>query len=230
MKIYAVLPQANPETMATQATSAESYGADGVFVPNPNKDPHCAALIEAYGEVIQAVQPETFVGVHSEGVRPQGLLYKFDRALHPVSGDLHDARRPDALWVADANDQNELNSLRNFIKSVPSLIGMRFMGGIAHIGNPDYTENPRKAELATRRRASNLDVIVTSGDKAGNPPDMDKVRAMHKVKGYLAVAGTLRPDQLAKYAPYVDELLVPATISDARLASLIEAAHQFERR
>lgn len=63
---------------------------------------------------------------------------------------------------------------------------------------------------------TDMDVVTTSGPATGKAPSLDKIQQMKWAMGTneLAIASGITPDNVAKFLPYVDHILVSTGISE----------------
>ena len=109
----------------------------------------------------------------------------------------------DGLWTDKAsNDTDELRT------QCPDLC---YFGGTAF----KYQPQPKDLEAAARAASLHMDFVTTSGPGTGQAADVSKMQSMKRGvgSGSLALASGITPQNVCRYLPYVDALLVATGIS-----------------
>lgn len=118
----------------------------------------------------------------------------------------------------------------------PELSRIRLLGGAAFKYTSGYTAEAGKAAFQAADLAPYVDVVTTSGEQTGAPPNPDKIRAMKAAVGDrpLAIASGVSVANIDDYRGAADQLLVASSIETApysgvfdplRLQELVEYAH-----
>lgn len=86
-----------------------------------------------------------------------------------------------------------------------------YFGGVAF----KHQEPVKDVERAACLAIPFVDVITTSGEYTGSPPDVEKIRLMRIGAGNhpLAIASGITPENVAAYRPYADCFIVSTGIS-----------------
>lgn len=186
---------------------AQEGGADGVLLIN--HDIRAAELISIF-QVARAVFPGYWMGIN--------LLDVFGpmQACELMSN-------ADGLWIDDAGvddmgDTYEAEFFRDTCLQSPR--DCLYFGSVAFKGQ-DRVANPAEA---ARRAMPFMDVIVTSGDRTGEPPTVDKMNAMRTAIGDhpLAIASGVSSANVHTFLPSIDCIIVSTGISDSHTETNIK--------
>lgn len=147
-----------------------------------------------------------FVGVNLLGV-PATSIRQWTKGLAAVWSDSAGEFAPPGLWER------------------------LFFGGVAF----KYQAQPSDVGRAAKDAAgAGVDVVTTSGPGTGEPPTVEKVRAMRQALGdhALAVASGITPENVGPFLPFVDAFLVATGIEQRfgwfdpkRVRALADAIH-----
>lgn len=174
-------------------------GANGVFLIN-HRNP--AVQLRWWYDTVREKYPKEWVGVNFLGLTNEDA-WKLTR--YSTSG----------LWVDDGGIRENATEpaalARAFKEQRNSTWDGLYFGGVAFKGQEDVRNPAFVAKLA----APYMDVITTSGPRTGEPPDLEKIKAMRAaVPGApLAVASGMTEKNIDPYLPFVDCFLVATGIS-----------------
>lgn len=208
----AILPvihvQDAAQTLRNVALALEE-GVPGVFLIN-HDFPHTELLA-----VIRAVRgrfPALWLGVNFLGVTGEEAF--------PVLGRLADEDvAVDAYWADDACiDEHAATQVRaQAIDAARAASGWRglYFGGTAFKKQREVS--PRDYAEAAAIAARHMDAVTTSGVATGQAADLAKLDAFRRGCGEqaLALASGVTPDNVQRYAPVVDAILVATGINFA---------------
>ena len=197
----AVVHTENHEQAMRNIAIARDNGADGVFLINHSIPASC--LIDIY-IAAHARFPSFWMGMNMLGQDPTAAI---DGMPDNEGG----------LWVDDAGVQESGESPTADVflahrRERPAWKGLYF-GGVAF----KYQRKVRDPALMAERAMKYVDVITTSGDGTGIPPDVEKIVAMRsRIDGYpLAIASGISPENVAEYTEHADCFLVATGVSDS---------------
>ena len=184
-EVFPVIHMMHREQVLFQADLVFGIGAKGVFVIGSGRTGPSQEMSAAVA--VKKAFPDKFVGVNL-------LALRADEAVSTV---LHSTL--DGLWTDDAGIRDD-HVIKNAIETM-MLLGLDdklvYFGGTAFkygvlIGDP---------EKAARNAALHMDVVTTSGDGTGSPPDVRKIEAMRKGAGdnALAIASGITPENVGNY-------------------------------
>lgn len=180
-------------------------GADGVFLIN-HESGHEAELVHIY-RLVREIYCNFWIGLNLLGVSNEN-------AIRTVWNE-----RSPGLWVDNAgieevydqvilcNDAEQCLSLRGKLWSEEL-----YFGGVAF----KYQESVKDYRLVAQEASKFVDVITTSGDATGNPPDIKKIGEMREGMGQsfpFAVASGMTPENVGQYLDYLDCFLVATGIN-----------------
>lgn len=190
------------DTQALRNTEiAKEAGADGVFLIN--HDIPSTKLLKIYRKVRQHY-PDWWIGINSLDLSP---LQTIESVPSDVSG----------IWVDEAGLDEEADDVVLVARSNWARRQQRndwsglYFGGVA-FKYQKYVSDPARI---VRHAMKYMDVITTSGEKTGSPPDIEKIRAMRSAIGEfpLAIASGITPENIAQYLDLVDCFLVATGVS-----------------
>lgn len=196
------------ETQAIEnARIAHGEGADGIFLINHRIS--SGKLREIYFDVRKAL-PKYWIG----------LNFLDATLIRMIGGILPDDS--DGFWTDNAGYEPTSKDPVYTPRSIDELRRKRggtaarqiYFGGVSFKHQHD-TENVEEACKAANDCAPFVDVITTSGTKTGEPPSLEKIKAMHTILcGHpLAVASGLSPENIQPFLPYLSAILCATGIS-----------------
>lgn len=230
VEIFPVVHIQNSAQAVEQAGIALEAGANGVFLID-HKSANASALLAAYQSVYEAY-PENFIGLNFLHFQHSLDTFKY---LNTAFRKEYIGRLPNAVWADDVHRcREELYQLR---ERNDELKNIKYLGGIAFKYSRTYTDKPVSAALETSILAAYVDVVTTSGPGTGMPPSLDKIKSMKRAAGDkpLAVASGVSSENIEKFKPYIDQLLVASSIETRPLSgefdkekikTLVELAHK----
>lgn len=178
-------------------------GADGVFLINHSSD--YGSLLKIYRE-IRWQYPTFWIGLNL-------LDLSASAALDAVPDDASGLWADDA-GLNEAHDDIAWKAKINWAKKQEKKDWKRlYFGSIAF----KYQKEVKQLDLIARSATKYTDVIVTSGDKTGSPPDLTKIKTIRENIGDfpLAIASGITPENVSQYKAYADAFLVATGISDS---------------
>ncbi len=225
MKVFGVLEASTPTAYRSRALGLAKTGVDGIYVRSRVPGP--------FNTVAEAV-PHLPVGVNL----PMTNATDSFRAFLDYTMSKGFSRLPDAFWTDDISTENRAGSIVAFKNGQHVLQGVRCLGGVAYRGSATFTERPDQAFRFMRAYAGSVDTAVTSGSSEEILPRPEKLEAMRRKKGSIALVARLpvAHDRIGDYAPFVDEVLLPVSSptdkfpglrDPRRIEHFIEAAHSF---
>lgn len=200
--LFVVIHTVSEKQASENVKIAFESGADGVFLINHNSD--YKNLLEIHRE-IRRQYPMFWIGLN---LLDLSVLSALDAVPDDTSG----------LWVDDAGLNEAYDDIAwkakvNLAKKQEKKDwkGLYF-GGIAF----KYQKEVKQLDLIARSATKYADVIVTSGDKTGSPPDLAKIKTVRDNIGDFpfAIASGITPGNVGQYKAYVDAFLVATGISD----------------
>lgn len=184
---------------------AREAGADGVFIIS-HDTMTSEELIEMQWPVRARHGRGFFLGINLLGQRA-------DIALSSVLDTTFDALWTDTAGIG-GNPRLALRRIRWFaeMRATKHWSGLHF-GGVAFKWQEPITEQalPWVTALAT---LGGVDVITTSGEATGKPPDIGKIQRMREAAGEhpIAIASGMTPDNIEPFLPMCDAFLVATGI------------------
>lgn len=189
-------------------------GADGVLLVNsgahikstdeyPNLFDIAIAIKKQYPEKIIGINPVDLL--HFEAV---------NEMIHFEQMEIETAL--DVLLTNDGGILEHRDSMDLYSPVEEGLKTMRakYYGGIAFSNLP-----PAKDLAGVARTASqHFNTIVTSGDEAGLPPLLDKMKTIKSEAGDtpVAIAGGMTAENVGAYMPYADVFIVSTSLLEDR--------------
>ena len=218
----AVLPVIHVESsrqVVENVEIAQDEGADGVFLidmhgKNPRK-------LKEFQQLASDAAPTWFIGVNYLNVP---TVRVFSHLSHGVSG----------LWSDNAfiDETVEEQVQAEEIARAGKRSGWQglYFGGVAFKYQPGVSNLERASKIATKF----MDVVTTSGDKTGSPPDIEKIAVMRASIGRhpLGIASGISPENVHRFLPFASaflvatSLLIPGTqnFDKFRVRDLVKAA------
>jgi hypothetical protein len=177
-------------------TLARENGADGVFLINHYLDPD--ELLRAYAAV-RTKHPRWWIGLNILGPHPSDVL-----EMLPDTAD--------GLWTDSVPRQGSSQAGRfevNMAWKRNTWPGLYF-GGVAFKGQPFVLDVKKAASDAVNI----MDVITTSGERTGVPPDLKKIQRVKEGAGThpVAIASGIGVDNVGQFLPYVDCFIVSSSL------------------
>lgn len=180
---------------------AKEAGADGAFLIN--HDIPFTKLLEIYGKVRQQ-HPDWWIGINCLDLSPLQIIESV-----PVDTS--------GIWVDDAGLDEETDDVALVARSNWARRQQRndwpglYFGGVAFKYQKHVSDLARIAWHAMEY----MDVITTSGEKTGSPPDIEKIRVMRSAIGKfpLAIASGITPENISQYLDMADCFLVATGVS-----------------
>jgi hypothetical protein len=173
--------------------TAVENGADGVFLIGHNIN--YLDMTNIYGHVRKQF-PNIWIGINFLDISAQENPTKLEAILLAQE-------RVDAIWT------DQLPS-----KKLLPMSGIKVFGSIAFkYINPNPT--PEDLAMYCKNASKFVNIATTSGNKTGEPPDIEKLRAMHLLLDGtpLALASGVDEQNILPMLPYVDHFLVASSIS-----------------
>lgn len=214
-KIFLPVIHAEDETqVARNIKIAVNVGADGVWLINHGIG--YTQLLSIY-DWVWGDFPNLWIGLN--------CLDLGFAAIEKIPKDIK------GLWVDDpvVTEQGQTVAHHHFetFRDGSGWKGL-FFGSVAFkthgpVKNPD--------RLATLAR-EHTDVIVTSGDRTGQPPTTEKIRSVrHAIGGHpLAIASGMTPENVLNYAPYANIFMSATGISESFTRLDPKKSRDFARR
>lgn len=217
---HAILPVIHVETQDQTLRNAEiaiNAGCDGVFLISMWGADH-KALLQMH-QVVHAKFPGWWIGVNFLDLQAKQVFGKLKAG---VSG----------VWVDNAQINEHL--IRQIEAEEIALARVNsgweglYFGGVA-FKHQKKASNPA---LVAKKAVPYMDVITTSGEKTGSPPEVAKIEAMKGAIGNfpLAIASGISPENVKDYLDICDcfltatSLLIPGTesLNPNRVKALVE--------
>lgn len=176
---------------------ARDNGADGVFLINHTI--RWSQLLSVY-DWARGSFPTFWIGIN---------CLDLDRSMalqHAPTG-------LQGLWC-DNGGVDDIGVSQNFFyfENLRKSRGWKglYFGGVAHKGQ-NRVYDPA---LAAKHAVGHIDVITTSGDSTGQPPEVSKIQAMRRaINGHpLAIASGMSVENVERFMPYCDCFLVASSI------------------
>ena len=203
----------------------DGQGCPGAFLIN--HDFPVATFLPILRE-IRAVRPEMWLGIN--------FLAQPGNIAFPILGELaREGADFDAYWADDGciDERTTIQTDADDIARVRAESGWKgmYIGGVAFKKQRPVPED-RYADSA-RLAVPYMDVICTSGIATGHEADVSKIETFRAAVGDkpLALASGVTPENVHRYAPLVDLILVATginyegdfyNIDPARLSRLLE--------
>ncbi|NTW14346.1 MAG: adenine phosphoribosyltransferase [Candidatus Moranbacteria bacterium] len=184
---------------------AHQAGADGVFLIN-----HAMGypeLVEIY-HIVKKEFPRLWIGLNFLGVGSDRIP------------ELVKETEVDGLWRDDAGLREDLMNPAVHAEEFWESLGKRrhppiwdglYFGGVAF----KYQRKVNDLEKVAAASVGLMEVITTSGDATGSPPDIGKILRMRQAIGDwpLAIASGITPENVEPYLTPCDAFLVSTGIS-----------------
>jgi uncharacterized protein len=186
---------------------AKELGADGVFLiqmTNPN-----FKVLEAIHNFVSKKIPNFFIGVNYLDISVYRVfqaqvinsnisgLWSDDGGIIRHLPDFYDTKLAEAAWIK---------------KNQMGWKGLYF-GGVAF----KYQNKIPLKELSeiSKLAINYMDVVTTSGDKTGSPPELEKIKIIRESIGNfpLAIASGLSAQNVKNFLPYTDCFLVASSVT-----------------
>ncbi len=207
--VFPVIHVLDADQAARNAEVALRHGTQGVFLINhdfPEDE-----LVPVIADVRRRF-PELWLGVN--------FLAVTGRDAFPVLGALaNSGTRVDAYWGDDAriDERTAVQGEAIEIDAVRATSGWDglYFGGTAFKKQREVA--PEHYELSARLATAHMDVVTTSGVATGQEADVAKIEAMRAGCGdhAMGIASGVTPDNVHRYAPLVDAILVATGINVA---------------
>ncbi|MFZ3020384.1 MAG: BtpA/SgcQ family protein [Minisyncoccia bacterium] len=176
-------------------------GADGIFLIGHKMDTD--RLLEIYGSV-RKLYPEFWIGLNL-------LRNSAGTAIRLLPANA------DGLWTDDAGVREEYQSAGELLKQnwhwwkQNAPIDALYFGGVAF----KYQRPVHDEAMVARLGTEFMDVVTTSGDRTGEPPNIHKIAVMKTAIGTqdLAIASGISAENVRDFLPYVSAFLVASAIS-----------------
>ncbi|MEJ8837616.1 hypothetical protein [Ramlibacter sp. AN1133] len=203
--ILPVVHHLNSELSLTQARLALEHGADGVFlISHQGLDQAvlqvAARLRHAWSQPVAATGELPFVGVNLLQTNNPGALEMAARL------------RLDGVWFDSpgVNSHGATPRTKKLVEDIQRYPDVTVFGSVAFKYQPDEPD-----PAGASREALKLGMLpTTSGDATGMAPELSKIQSMSAaVKGRLAVASGMNPENVSAYVPFVSHILVATGIS-----------------
>ncbi len=176
-------------------------GASGVFLVN-NGGLVSSGKLLWMTELIKKDFPKHFIGVNPLGMSTTEALAC---ALMQDGGF-------DGLWTDNGGVLEDGDSayLADGLESSLEKRAAKYFGSIAMKYQPKVLNLSSVARVA----AKYFDVVVTSGEKTGVPPSVEKVRTIRDAIGdkKFALASGVDSDNIVQYLPYADIFIVGTSL------------------
>lgn len=191
-----------------QAELCYESGADGIYLIDHNSSSDIEPLVQTYNAVDEHY-PGRFIGLNLLQLSSGHNAFSF---IYNAMQNGRILRLPDSIWQDDARPHRY--GLMNLREEHPELVAIRYLGGVAFKYTLTYTEHPGIAATEAMLLAPNVDVVTTSGERTGDAPNVEKIKAMKEAIGSkkLAVASGISADNIASYGGQFDQLLVSSSI------------------
>ncbi len=174
---------------------AKNYGADGVFLANP----HNSSVKDLTDWHIRAkeVYPDYWIGLNVLQRRPLNVIAN----LPPKVPGL----------LTEQNIELYAEEVKTLRKK--RLDKFLHFGGVSFHGQTQ----PAHPTSAAYKAMKYLDVVTTSGDRAGEAPPREKIRSMKDAIGNhpLAIAGGINTQNVPGFMPYTDCFIVGNSLMKA---------------
>lgn len=190
---------------------AVEAGTDGVFLIN--HDVRSDGLIEIFQEV-RRKYPSIWLGINVLDLNP---FYAFQTVRDQGANGLW----TDTLFVPEENGG-----------SIPRLWDGLYFGGAAF----KYQNDTRDLGLIVREAMAFSDIVTTSGEETGSPPDSEKIKTMHHMlwEHPMAIASGITLENIHQFLPLCECYLVATGISSnfteldpVRTEALAQVIHNF---
>jgi uncharacterized protein len=207
---------------------ANQAGADGVFLINHGMG--YPELVRIH-RIVREDFPHVWIGLNFLGVDTPRTL------------ELVTETEPDGLWRDDAGLREDLMNpavrAEDFWESLgkrrdPPAWGGPYFGGVAF----KYQQKVFDLERVSAAAVGLMDVITTSGDATGSPPDIGKILRMRQAIGEwpLAIASGITPENIEPYLKPCDAFLVSTgisyddvTLDPVRVRKTSDIIHRYSR-
>jgi hypothetical protein len=231
LRVHAVIHLRDRAQTAAAGRLLADSGITSVFVI----DHHGGSLSELLDAAARLRADFGFtVGVNALGFAPPVVLDGVRRAV--VDGGID--RAPEGIWVDDllGGDDDVGQAAAAFeLLGDPALAQTTYFGGVAFKYTRTYTDDPARAASEAAMLHGYTDVVTTSGPGTNRMASVAKVASMRDALGEqrLALASGVAPDNIARYAPYVTDVLVSSSLETEpysgvfvaeRVTSLVAAA------
>jgi uncharacterized protein len=222
----AVLPVIHitgPNQATRNAEIAQEAGADGVFLISMEGEDH--RYLNKIHELVKKELPSFWIGMNYLDLI-NNPIEVFTKVNPDISG----------VWLDDA----EINSANGPQLEALKIVQARKASGWdgLYFGGVAFKYRGRVAEedlLGVAKIATNfMDVVTTSGDGTGKPPEVSKIEIMKAGVGKhpLAIASGISADNIYRYLEIADAFLVATSLlkpytedfDPQRVKALVEAA------
>lgn len=201
-RFIVVIHAKNPKQALEQADVAFENGVGGIILINHRIPSH--KLITCYN-LVRFYYSDKFIGINF-------LDLTAWRAITAIPEDC------DALWMDNVEIHSDI-PLKN-AEMISDYANSKGQGkawrGFASVAFKYQLHEP-KPEWAASSASNLFDVVVTSGEATGSPPEVDKIRAMNMAidRSPLALASGVSAENVEDYLPYVTTFMVATSISNA---------------
>lgn len=197
-KIFPVIHHLDAATTLDQAELCVEAGVDGVFLISHRGANH--ELLQMVEQVREA-HPKLLIGLNLLG------------ASNALALGLAVGGRADMLWLdAPGVTGQGLDENAVWLRDKAALCGP---GGPQIFASVAFKYQPNESDPAgaAHHAANNGFIPTTSGPGTGQAPVLEKIKAMHRPGGQLAIASGMTPDNVAAFAPYLSHILVATGVS-----------------
>jgi hypothetical protein len=224
-KLMVVIHVDNYQQATRNARIAFDAGADGIFLIN-HRIKARELLRIYYGVRLDQIR-QGWIGLNFLDVDPIEALQ-----LLPEDAD--------ALWVDNPgmfHSWNPSKRLSDLFNEHREFIGKDFLyfGGVAFKGQHTGEDPMTEVGMAPRY----MDVVTTSGDRTGVPPELSKIQMMKTVlnphKKPLAIASGITESNVHEFLAYTDYFLVATGVSRSfeeldsdKVSSLSKKIHEWK--
>ncbi|MBI2096590.1 MAG: adenine phosphoribosyltransferase [Candidatus Sungbacteria bacterium] len=203
--LLVVVHVADANQALSQVNIARRAGADGAFLINHDEEKVPALALSRIYQSIRKVHPDWWLGLNFLDLN---YFQAFARVPENASGLwTDDAGLDESLSDTAANTRVAWKFRQNGKRNWPGL----YFGGVAF----KYQREVTDYMAMVRAAKPYMDVVTTSGPATGEPPAVEKIRAMHEALGDhpLAIASGITPENVGQYLGLTDCFLVATGVS-----------------
>lgn len=210
----AVIHAENFEQALRNVLVAKKCGCDGCFLINHTGSDY---LVHWYNQIVQEV--DWWIGLNDLRFRNTEVL-------------LHTPESVNGIWIDNLgmNENEEEQVDAKVIWEQKSKFDSLLFGGVAF----KYQRKVHDVAKAAKIGMNYCDVVTTSGEETGRPPNISKIKSMKVAIGDkpLAVASGIDVENVRSYIEYVDYFLVATGMSKtfteldpAKVEKLVKLIH-----
>lgn len=216
--ILPVIHVKSESQVVANAQITQDAGCDGVFLIDMDGRGH--QKLFHFHRLLRKEMSQLWIGLNCLDLRADHLFPRLPEGVNGVWADdacIHESCGEKQYWaelIQKAREESGWHGL--------------YFGGVAF----KYQHRVEKVGVAAKIATKYMDVVTTSGEATGKPPEVEKIAVMKEAIGNhpLGIASGISPANVTSYTSYADcflvatSLLVPGTenFDPAKVRQLVQ--------